>query len=406
MATKLTAEKKEIIGNLIETYDIKTTKDIQEALKDLLGGTIQEMLESELDEQLGYEAYERGETEKENYRNGHKTKTLKTSMGGMEIAIPQDRKSEFEPVIVPKHKRDISEIEQKIINMYGRGQTTREISEQIEDIYGFEASAELVSRVTDRIVPEIEEWQRRRLEEVYPIVFIDCIVFNMRKEKAVQKAAVYIVLGISSEGTRDVLSIEIGETESSKYWMGVLNGLKHRGVKDILVICADGLTGIKEAIEVAYPMTEYQHCIVHMVRNTLKHVSDKDKKAFAKDLKGIYHAQNEEIGYQTMQEVKMKWDGRYPNTMTRWELQWGEICPIYKYSEDVRRVLYTTNAIESLNSQYRNLNRSRRVFPDEESLRKAMYLTTMQITRKWTVKARDWGKVYGEMSIMFGGRLP
>jgi len=405
MATKLTAEKKEIIGNLIEAYDIKTTKDIQEALKDLLGGTIQEMLESELEDQIGHERYESTEEAKTNYRNGHKTKQLKTSMGAMEIEVPQDRNSEFEPIIVPKYKRDVSEIEEKIINMYARGQSTREISEQIEDIYGFEASAELVSRVTDRIVPEIEEWRQRRLAEVYPIIFIDCIMFSVRKEKTVQKMAAYIVMGVSGDGMKEVLSIEIGETESSRYWLGVLNGLKGRGVRDIMVICADGLTGIKEAIEAAYPNTEYQHCIVHMVRNTLRHVSDKDKKAYAGDLKGIYQAADEEGGLKAMKEAQAKWEAKYPRSMNRWEERWAEICPIFKYSAEVRKALYTTNAIESLNSQYRRINSKRGVFPGEDSLMKAMYLTTVQITKKWTNKVRDWGKVYGEMSILFPGRL-
>jgi len=254
---KMNDTKRAIIGQLIEEYDIKNAKDIQEALKDLLGGTIQEMLEGELDEELGYEKSERTEEGHENYRNGHKSKRLKTSMGEIEIGVPQERAGEFEPKIVPKYKRDISEIEEKIINMYGRGLTTREISEQIEDIYGFEASAELVSRVTERIVPQIEEWQQRSLSAVYPIIFIDCILFNVRKERAVSKKAVYVVLGIDTDGRKDVLSIEMGDVESSKYWLAVLNSLRNRGVKDIMIVCADGLTGIKEAIEVAYPKADF-----------------------------------------------------------------------------------------------------------------------------------------------------
>jgi len=402
---KLTPEKKELIGKLMATYDIKTMADIQEALKDLLGGTIQGMLESELEEELGYERYEKTEGLKENYRNGHKPKTLKSTMGEIEIDVPQDRNAEFEPKIVPKHKRDISEIEQKIINMYARGLTTREISEQIEDIYGFGASAELVSKVTDKILPQIEEWQSRRLPEVYPIVFIDAIVFSVRKEKMVQKCAVYVVLGIDTNGMKDVLSIEIGETESAKFWLSVLNGLKNRGVRDILVLCADGLSGITEAIEAAYPLTEYQRCIVHMVRNTLLHVSEKHKKAFANDLKTIYHAPDETSGHTNMLDVKSKWEKIYPNAMRRWGDNWAVICPIFKYSDKVRRALYTTNAIESLNSQYRRINAGRPVFPSEDALRKALFLATRNITRKWTNKIRDWGQIYGELSIVFEGRL-
>ena len=394
-----------MMKQLIEMYDVKTMTDIQDALKDLLGGTIQEMLESELDETLGYEKHEKTDEPKTNYRNGHKPKTLKSTMGELEIDIPQDRKAEFEPKIVPKHKTNISEIEQKIINMYARGLTTREISEQIEDIYGFEASAELVSRVTDKIFPQIEEWQNRRLSEVYPIVFIDAMVFNVRKEKTVQKSAVYVVLGIDSDGMKDVLSIEIGETESAKYWLSVLNNLKSRGVKDILVLCADGLTGIKEAIDAAYPMTDYQRCIVHMVRNTLLHVSDKHRKEFANDLKTIYHAVSETAGYENVLEIKEKWDKVYPNTMKRWIDNWDCVCPIFKFSEKVRKAMYTTNAIESLNSQYRRINSGRPVFPSEDALKKALFLATRNIVKKWTNKIRDWGQIYGELSIIFEGRL-
>jgi transposase-like protein len=402
---RMTQEKKNVITSLLEMYDIQTPGDLQAALKDLMGETLQEMLEGELSEDLGHEKHERTSAPKSNYRNGHKPKRLKTSMGEMEIAVPQDRNAEFEPKVVPKHKRDISDIEQKIINMYARGLTTREISEQIEDIYGFEASAQLISRVTDKIIPQIEDWQNRRLSEVYPIVFIDALMFSVRRDKTVQKVAVYVVLGVDADGMKDVLSIEIGENESAKFWLSVLNNLKHRGVKDILMLCADGLSGIKEAIEAAYPMTEYQRCIVHMVRNTLLHVSYKYKKAFASDLKTIYHAPNEPAGHAAMLEVTAKWDEIYPNAMKRWSDNWDVICPIFKFSSTVRRALYTTNAIESLNSQYRRINAGRPVFPSDEALKKALFLATRHITKKWTTKIRDWGQIYGELSIIFEGRL-
>ncbi|MCL2816392.1 MAG: IS256 family transposase, partial [Oscillospiraceae bacterium] len=345
------------------------------------------------------------ETPKTNYRNGHKPKTVKSTVGAIEIDIPQDRNSEFEPKVVPKHKRDISEIEQKIINMYARGLTTREISEQIEDIYGFETSAELVSRVTEKVIPLIEEWQGRRLSEVYPIVYIDGIVFSVRKDKVVQKLSVYVVMGIDADGMKDVLTIEVGEAESAKYWLSVLNSLKNRGVKEILVLCADGLSGIKEAVEAAFSKTEYQRCIVHMVRNTLAHVAHKYKKEFAADLKTIYHAPDEETGHANMLEVKSKWDKIYPNAMKRWVDNWDVICPIFKFSMEARRVLYTTNAIESLNSQYRRINSNRPVFPSEDALKKALYLATRNITKKWTTKLRDWGQIYGELSILYADRL-
>ena len=402
---RMTQEKREFIGKFVEMFDIKTTGDIHEAMRELLGETIQGMLESEMEEHLGYARSERSNEPKTNYRNGHTAKTLQTTMGEVEIGVPQDRRSAFMPRIVPKHKTNITEIEQKIISMYARGQTTREISAQIEEIYGFEASAELVSKVTDKIMPQIEEWQSRSLSEVYPIVFIDAVYFSIRKEKMVQKAAVYIVLGINGNGMKEVLSIEIGETESAKFWLAVLNSLKNRGVQDILVLCADGLTGIQEAIAAAYPQTDYQRCIVHMVRNTLLHVAHKHKKEFAADLKTIYHAPDEETGYARMLAVKEKWEKIYSGAMKRWQDNWNAISPIFKFSATVRRVLYTTNAIESLNSQYRRMNSKRSVFPSEEALRKALYLATQIITKKWTTKLRDWGQVIGELSILYEGRL-
>jgi len=396
--------KKNIIAALLKEYDIKSAEDIQDALKDLLGGTIQSMLEAEMDEHLGYAPYERSENS--NSRNGKKSKTIRSKYGEMSIDVPQDRDSSFEPKIVRKRQKDISSIEDKIIAMYAKGLTTRQISEQIEDIYGFEVSEGMVSDITNKLLPEIEEWQRRPLSSVYPIVFIDAVHFSVRDNGIIRKLAAYTILGINEEGRKEVLTIQIGENESSKYWLSILNELKNRGVKDILVLCADGLTGIKESIAVAYPQTEYQRCIVHQVRNTLKYVADKDKKAFAADLKTIYHAPTEEVGYANMKEVTQKWQEHYPNAMKSWSANWDVICPIFKFSADVRKVIYTTNAIESLNSTYRRLNSKRSVFPSDTALLKALYLATFEIIKKWTLPIRNWGKVYGELSIMYEGRLP
>jgi len=400
----MTEGKRNIIASLLQEYDIKSAEDIQEALKDLLGSTIQSMLEAELDNHLGYEPYER--TENTNSRNGRKPKSIRSSYGEMEIAVPQDREGTFEPQIVKKRQKDISSIEQKIIAMYARGLTTRQISDQIEDIYGFEVSEGMISDITNKLLPEIEEWQKRPLSSVYPIVFIDAVHFSVRDNNVIRKLAAYTILGINDEGRKEVLSIQIGENESSKYWLSILNELKNRGVKDILVLCADGLTGIKESIAVAYPQTEYQRCIVHQVRNTLKYVAEKDKKAFAADLKTIYHAPSEEAGYEQMQIVTKKWQERYPNAMKSWSANWDVISPIFKFSSDVRKVIYTTNAIESLNSTYRRLNSQRSVFPSDTALLKALYLATFEAVKKWTLPIRNWGKVYGELSIMYEGRLP
>lgn len=395
--------KKNIIAALLQEYNIETAEDIQDALKDLLGGTIQSMMEGEMDHHLGYEPYER--TENTNSRNGKKPKSIRSKYGEMEIDVPQDRESTFEPKIVKKRQKSISNIEEKIIAMYSKGLTTRQISDQIEDIYGFEVSEGMVSNITNKLLPEIEEWQQRPLSSVYPIVFIDAVHFSVRDNHVVKKLAAYIILGINEEGFKEVLSINIGQNESSKYWLSVLNELKNRGVKDIIILCADGLTGIKESISVAFPNTECQRCIVHQVRNTLKYVSNKDKKEFAADLKTIYHAPSEETGYECMMKVTEKWEDSYPNAMKSWSVNWDVLSPIFKFSEDVRKVIYTTNSIESLNSTYRRLNRQRSVFPSDTALLKALYLATFEAAKKWTMPLRNWGKVYGELSIMYEGRL-
>lgn len=400
----LNENKKNIIAALINEYDIETADDIQEALKDLLGGTIKTMLESEIDNHLGYDRYERSENG--NYRNGIKKKTVRSNYGEFSIDVPQDRDGTFEPQIVKKRQKDISEIDQKIISMYARGMTTRQISEQIEEIYGFECSESFISDVTDKILQEIDDWQKRPLEAVYPVIFIDAVHFSVRQDNIIRKLAAYVILGIDTNGMKEVISLQIGENESSKYWLGVLNELKNRGVNDIMVICADGLTGIKDAIGTAFPKAEYQRCIVHQVRNTLKHVYYKDMKPFAADLKTIYLAPSEKVAYENLQEVTERWDNKYPGAMKRWADNWDVISPIFKFSIDVRKVIYTTNAIESLNSTYKKLNSQRSVFPNDTALMKALYLSTLQATKKWTQGLRGWGKVYGEFSIMYPGRMP
>ena len=310
---QMTDGKRAIIHQLLDEHDIKTAEDIQDALKDLLGGTIKEMMEAEMDDHLGYSKSQRYESD--DYRNGYKTKRVNSSYGSMEIDVPQDRRSTFEPQIVKKRQKDISDIDQKIISMYAKGMTTRRISDTIEDIYGFETSEGFISDVTDKIMPQIEDWQNRPLDDVYPVVYIDAIHYYVRDEGIIRKLAAYVILGITVDGKKDVLSISVGDNESSKYWLSVLNELKNRGVKDILVICADGLSGIEEAISVAFPNTEYQRCIVHQVRNTLKYVPDKDRKAFAKDLKTIYQAINEEKALEALDRVTEKWSPKYPNSM-------------------------------------------------------------------------------------------
>lgn len=396
--------KKNIIESLIEEYDIKSADDIQEALKDLLGGTIKSMMESEMEDHLGYKSHERSEST--NARNGYKSKNVRSKYGEFQVEVPQDRDSSFEPTVVKKRQKDISAIDDKIIAMYAKGLTTRQISEQIEDIYGFECSEGFISDVTDKILGEISDWQNRPLDDIYPVLFIDAVYFSVREDNIVKKKAAYVILAITMSGKKDVISLQIGENESSKYWLGILNELKNRGVKDIMLICADGLSGMKEAIGSAFPNTDYQRCIVHQVRNTLKHVSYKDMKKYAADLKSIYLAPSEQQGYENMQNVTEKWNAQYPNSMKSWEQNWDVISPIFKFSSDVRKVIYTTNAIESLNSTYKKLNRQRSVFPSDKAILKALYLATLQATKKWTLPLREWAKVHGEFSIMYGDRFP
>ena len=336
--------KKNIIGMLLEEYDIKSAKDIEDALKDLLGGTIQEMLESEMDEHLGYQEYERSDNP--DYRNGKKTKKIRGNFGETEIEVPQDRDGSFEPKVVKKRQKDISGIEQKIIALYAKGMTTRQISETIEDIYGFEVSDGMVSDITDRLLPQIEDWQKRPLDEVYPIVFVDAVHFSVRENGQIRKLAAYVILAVSMTGHKEVLSIHIGENESAKYWLGVLN-----------------------------------------------------------DLKTIYHAPSEDAALEALDCVTEKWEDDYPNAMKSWYKNWDVISPIFKFSSDVRKVIYTTNAIESLNSGYRRLNKQRSVFPSDTALLKALYLATHEIAKKWTMPLRNWGKVLGELEIMYPDRL-
>ena len=299
----------------------------------------------------------------------------------------------------------MSGIEDKIISLYGRGLTTREINEQIQDLYGIEVSATMVSNITDQVIPEIKEWQERPLDETYPFVFIDAVHFSVRVDNRIVKKAAYIVLGINSEGIKEVLGIWIGESESSKYWLGVLNELKQRGIKDILIMCSDNLTGIKEAINTAFPNTIQQRCIVHMIRNSVKYVNYKDLKEFTSDLKRIYTSSTEEKAYEQLQEIKNKWSDKYSTSFKIWEENWDAICPFFQFSEPIRKIMYTTNTIESLNRQFRKYTKTKSVFPTDMSLLKCLYLSTKNISKKWDQAYRNWGPILSELSIMFDNRI-
>lgn len=395
---------KEILRLLEENYELNTAQDLSSALKNMFKDALQEMMNAEFDNSMGYSKYDKT-TEKTNYRNGTTKKNLKSEFGEFEFETPRDRKGEFEPKIVPKNTRDVSGIEDKIISLYARGLTTREINEQIQDLYGIEVSATMVSNITDQIIPEIKEWQERPLDSIYPILFIDAVHFSVREENRVVKKAAYIVLGINKDGYKEILGIWIGENESSKFWLGVLNDLKQRGVLDILIMCSDNLTGIKQAIETAYPKTIQQRCIVHMIRNSVKFVSYKDLKEFCKDLKKIYTSKNEKQGYEELQKVKEKWKDKYIGAFKTWEENWDAICPFFQFSEPIRKIMYTTNTIESLNRQFRKYTKTKSVFPTDMSLLKCLYLSTKNITKKWTAPYQNWGPILSELSIIFDGRI-
>ena len=401
---KISKERKEFIQQFIAENDIRSAHDIEIALRDMMKETLQEMLENELTEQLGYTKYEYSDDEKTNYRNGYSKKTVHSTNGDIELNIPRDRNGEFEPIIVEKGSKDISNIEEKIIRMYARGISNREIYNQMQELYGVKISPDMVTAITDKIIPNIKEWQKRPLDDVYPVVFVDATYFYVRNEGVVGKKAVYVILGINSQGYKDILGFYVGESESAKYWLNILNELKSRGLKDILILCADGLKGLPEAISTAYPNTEFQRCIVHMIRNTMAYVSYKYRKELATDLKTIYRASTAEEGYENLIELREKWIKRNIN-LDNWINNWDNVSTFFKYGPELRKIIYTTNSIESLNNSYKRINKGRPTFPSIQSLEKSVYLATEIITEKWTQPYHNWGVIINELRIFFDGRI-
>ena len=330
---------------------------------------------------------------------------MRSELGPIELDIPRDRNGEFEPRIVPKYKRDISGIEEKVISLYARGMSTRDIHEQIKDLYGVEISAEMVSKITERLVPEIREWQNRPLEPVYAFVFLDAIHYKIREDGHVLNRAAYVVIGIDIDGNKDILGIWIGENESSKFWLGVLNDLKARGVEEILLFSVDGLTGIKEAIEAVYPNAMIQRCIIHQLRNSFKYVSYKNIKEFSKDFKSVYTAVNEEEALDNLYKLKEKWGKQYPFAFRSWENNWEVLSSFFRFPPEIRKIIYTTNIIEGLHRQFRKVTKAKSVFPSDTSLEKMLYLASMNVMKKWTVRVRNWDLVLSQLIIMFGDRV-
>lgn len=402
--TRKRREKRAFFKELIKKEGLKTIPDVTRFLKEISGTILEEMLEAELDEELGYEKYDRTE-EKDNYRNGYTSKKVKGTLGEMELKIPRDRNGSYDPKIVPKYSKDISELEGKIIGMYGIGMTTRDISDQINEMYGFEVSADTISKITDKIIPLINDWQNRQLEEIYSFVFMDGIVYKVRIENVIKKVTVYVIIGVDLAGFKDVLGLYVGEIESAKYWLSVLNNLKQRGVKDILIASVDGLSGFEQAITTAFPKTLIQRCIIHQVRNSMRFVSYKDSKEFARDLKTIYRAVDEKTGYENLQELKNKWGDKYPVSLKSWEENGHVLSSFFQFSQPIRKIMYTTNTIESLNRQYRKYTKTKSIFPNEQSLMKMLYLATQKATKKWTARYNNWNLIIAELSIVFEDRL-
>lgn len=404
--TERDPEKKAFMKQLLAYYQPKTMADMQEMLKDLLKDALQDSLEAELDEELGYEKYDNDKKQTDNSRNGHSSKKVRSSMGEIELEVPRDREGEFEPQIVPKYQRDISDIEMKVINMYASGLSDRDIEKHIKDIYGIELSPSLISRITDKILPKAKEWQSRPLQEVYACVFMDAIHFSVREEGSVVKKAVYSALGIDPSGHKEILGLWVGHNESSRYWLGVLNELKSRGVRDILVMSVDGLTGFNEAITSVFPNTDIQKCVVHQVRNSTKLVNWKDMKAFTSDMKLIYRSPDEASALIQLDAMEEKWGSKYPHAVKSWRTNWPELSTFYRYPLEIRKMIYTTNAMENFHRQLRKVTKTKGAFVSADALFKSLYLATERITEGWIGKPVNWRGTLDQLLIMFPDRIP
>ena len=400
-------ERRAKIRELLQMSGISSMEEIQDLFKETIAEFMENGLEAELDEELGYSKYDYKNKDTDNSRNGHSSKTLRTSMGEVEISVPRDRKGEFEPKVLKKNQTSISQdIEEKILSMYAKGMTTSDIETHIQDIYGVEVSDTTVSRITDKILPIAKEWQQRPLEEIYAVVFLDAIHYHVRSEGQIVKKAVYIAIGIDLDGKKDVLGMWVGENESAKFWATVLNGLKNRGVEDIFIACTDNLTGFSAAIEAVFPKTEIQNCIVHQLRNSSKYVSYKDLKALMADLKAVYAAVDESSALDALDAFAEHWDKKYPKISQSWRDNWVLLSTYFKYPQEVRRLIYTTNAIEGFNRQLRKVTKSKSVFPTDDSLLKMLYLAMMDITRKWTGRRQDWSMIHAQLAVFFADRMP
>lgn len=401
----------DVIDQVVKDH-IDQGKDTRELLgpggflKEFTKALVERCLEGEMSHHLGYEKDERVGKSGENRRNGYSKKTITTDQGQSEVQIPRDRNGSFEPYLVPKNQTRIAGFDDKILALYARGMTTRDIQSQIQEIYGVDVSPALISSVTDSVMDELKSWQNRTLESVYPIVWLDALVVKVRDNQRVINKAVYVALAVNLSGHKELLGIWISENEGAKFWLGVLTELKNRGVKDIFIACIDGLTGMPEAFEVAFPKTWVQQCIVHMIRNSVKYVSWKDRKKVCSDLKSIYNSTTEEQAKAALDAFSEKWDKQYPTISKSWRAHWAQIIPMFVFPDEIRKVVYTTNAVESVNMTLRKASRNHRIFPTDEAVFKVMYLASRNISKKWTMPVPDWNGALNRFAIEFEGRLP
>ena len=387
--------------------NVGSMDDIQELFKDTIAEFMENGLEAELDDQLGYNRYDYKNKNTDNSRNGHSSKTLRTSFGDIEVSVPRDRKSEFDPKVLRKNQTSISQdIEEKILSMYAKDMTTGDIEAHIQDIYGVDVSDTTVSRITDKILPAAKEWQQRPLESIDAVVFLDAIHYHVRSEGQIVKKAVYIAIGIDLDGHKDVLGMWVGENESAKFWATVLNSLKNRGIEDIFIACTDNLTGFSAAIEAVYPKTEIQNCIIHQLRNSSKYVSYKNLKALMADLKAVYAAVDEPAALDALDTFAEHWDKKYPKISQSWRDNWANLSTYFKFPQELRRLIYTTNTIEGFNRQLRKVTKSKSVFPTDDSLFKMLYLAMIDITKKWSGRKQDWSMIHAQLAIYFEDRMP
>jgi putative transposase len=387
---------------------IKTADDIfgdSGVMKDLKKALTERILEGELTTELGYEKHAVSGNNSGNSRNGYTSKTLKTTDGEMDVKVPRDRNGDFEPLLITKNQTRFAHMDEKIISLYSRGMSTRDIQDQLLDLYGTEVSATLISNVTNEVIDEVKAWQSRPLDRLYPIVYLDALVIKVKQDKRIINKAFYLALGVNLEGQKELLGIWISQNEGAKFWLNVLTELKNRGVEDILIACVDGLTGFPDAIQSVYPKTQVQLCIVHMVRNSLRYVGWKQRKGIAADLRTIYTAKTVDDAELALSAFSEKWDKDFPAISKSWLTHWENITPFFDYPEEIRKVIYTTNAIESLNASLRKVIKNKRVFPSDEAALKQLYLALRNISKKWTMPIRDWGAAMSRFTIMFEERM-